>query len=145
MKSCSNKLIQNLLYPVLPETTTKVMAYGFPPDLPPYSPRTPVWPSMAEHTPSSWDLQLYNKLRIFFLDLFSLCVWVFCPHVCLCTSSMQDPWRTEVGVGSLRNRTTDACQPPCEAWKLNLCPEEKQPLLLTSEPCLQLPKLSFQW
>lgn len=28
---------------------------------------------------------------------------------------------------------TDSCELPCEGWRLNLGPLEKQPLLLTSE------------
>ena len=36
----------------------------------------------------------------------------------------------------------DDCEPPCGGWELNSGPLEEQPVLLTSEPSLQPPKLS---
>ena len=32
---------------------------------------------------------------------------------------------------------TDGCEPTCGCWKLDSGPLEEQPMLLTSEPCLQ--------
>jgi hypothetical protein len=38
---------------------------------------------------------------------------------------------------------TDGCEPPCGCWDLNSGPLEEQSVLLTAEPCLQLPFISF--
>jgi hypothetical protein len=38
---------------------------------------------------------------------------------------------------------TDGCEPPCGCWELNSGPLEEQPVLLTSEPSLQHPQVSF--
>jgi hypothetical protein len=37
-----------------------------------------------------------------------------------------------------RATITDGCELPCGCWELNSGPEEEQPVLLTSEPSLQL-------
>ena len=36
---------------------------------------------------------------------------------------------------------TDGCEPPCGCWELNSRLLEEQPVLLTTEPCLQ----SISW
>jgi hypothetical protein len=38
---------------------------------------------------------------------------------------------------------TDGCEPLCGCWELNSGPLEEQTVLLTSEPSLQPPALSF--
>jgi hypothetical protein len=37
----------------------------------------------------------------------------------------------------------DGCEPPCGCWELNSGPLEEQPVLLTTEPSLQLPEVFF--
>ena len=53
-----------------------------------------------------------------------------------------------VGTLSLSSDTpeegiTDASEPTCGCWELNLGPLEEQPVLLTTEPPLQPQHLSF--
>lgn len=50
---------------------------------------------------------------------------MFCLYVRLC----EDAISPETGV-------TDSCELPCECWKLNPSPLEKQLELLTAEPSL---------
>jgi E3 ubiquitin-protein ligase NEDD4 len=47
------------------------------------------------------------------------------------------------GVKSPGTGVTDSCELPCGFWELNLGPLEKQQVLLTAEPTLQLPDLDF--
>ena len=39
---------------------------------------------------------------------------------------------------------TDGCEPPCGCWELNSGPSEEQAVLLTTEPALQPPQLTFK-
>lgn len=58
--------------------------------------------------------------------IFILYTLVFCLHICLCE-----------GVRFPKTGVTGRCDLPCECWKLNPSPLEKQPVLLTTQ-------LSFQ-
>lgn len=49
-------------------------------------------------------------------------------------------WR---GIRSLGTAVTQDCEWPCGYWELNLCPLEKQPELLTTEPYLQSLRFIF--
>lgn len=43
-------------------------------------------------------------------------------------------------MGSLGTGVTGSCEPLCACWELNSGPLQKQPVLLTIEPSLQLPQ-----
>jgi hypothetical protein len=60
---------------------------------------------------------LFFILKLFFLR------WVFCLHICLCTTCMPGAW----GSG----------EPPCGGWESNLSTSQEQQVLLTTEPILQ--------
>ena len=81
-------------------------------------------------------LILFLNFFIFYLFIFNflfiLCTLVFCLHVCLCK-----------GVQSHGTGATDSCKLPCGCWDLNPGPLEEQPVLLTTEPSLQLQKELF--
>lgn len=56
-------------------------------------------------------------------------------HVCLCTMSVQCPWRPDEGTGSPGTGVTNVYELPCRYW-------EEQAVLSTTEPSLQAPLLS---
>jgi hypothetical protein len=51
------------------------------------------------------------------------------------------PWRSGEGIGSSETGVTDGFS--CEWWELNLGSQQRQQVLLTTEPFLQLLKNSF--
>jgi hypothetical protein len=54
---------------------------------------------------------------------FTLCVWIFCLNVSLCTTCIQYPWRPEKHTGSSGTGVIDVCEPPpCGCWVLDLGP-----------------------
>ena len=65
-----------------------------------------------------------------------------CLHVYLYHMHAWCPGRPE-SYKSSRTGVPDSCELPCGCWELNLGPLEKQPVLLTTEPLLQLPFLDF--
>jgi hypothetical protein len=48
------------------------------------------------------------------------------------------PTEAREGIWSFGTGVTDGCEPPCECWELNLSLLDEQPVLLTTEPSLQL-------
>ena len=78
------------------------------------------------------------SLFAYFLKRFYL-FYVYDCFVCMfiCTS--------EETIRSHGTTVIDSCEPPCGCWELNSWPLEEQPVLLTSEPFLQLPHLPGFW
>lgn len=72
-----------------------------------------------------------------FLDLF---LWVFCLHVCMCTSCAHKDQK-RVSFSLELGLRTDSCQPPCVCWASSLGPPHKQHVPLSAE--LSCPKGSF--
>ena len=66
-----------------------------------------------------------------------MCVHVFL-LVCMCTTCMQYPRRPEEDIGSLETGVPGGGELPRGCWGLDLGHLEEQPLLLTTEPSLQL-------
>jgi hypothetical protein len=52
----------------------------------------------------------------FFLDL---CIWVFPPHACMCTTCVLYLWRSEEGVRSLSTGVKDGYEQPFRCWEPN--------------------------
>jgi hypothetical protein len=70
---------------------------------------------------------VFNQLWLLtfsFKDLLILFMWVH-------SSCLQTHQKRASGP------ITDGCEPPCGCWELNSGPLEEQPVLLTSEQCLQ--------
>lgn len=76
-----------------------------------------------------------------FLDLFILCAWVFCLHVCLCSMFTSDVHWGEKRALNLLKWLIDVCEPLCGYWELylGLCNNK---VFLTVEPSLQIHKQS---
>lgn len=78
--------------------------------------------------------------------IFILCVWLFCPPVCLCTtrwSGTHGGQKMVPGPLELELQTTRNYQ-LCGCWKLNWNPLEKHSVFLMTEPCLQNFLFSFK-
>lgn len=73
---------------------------------------------------------------------FQLLLWVFCLHVCPCTTCMLCP---EEGIRSLGTEVTDGCELPCGFRESNLVTQEEQTMFLATEISLWLPKYAFKY
>ena len=74
-----------------------------------------------------------------FIDCFPsflifLCVWLFCLHVCMCTTCMQCLWRPEEGSRFPGTGITSGCEPPCGCGNWTQVLWKEQQVLLTNEP-----------
>lgn len=51
--------------------------------------------------------------------IFTLCVCMFCLHVCVCTCVFLVPMESEEDVGFPGTRLSGGCELPCGVWELN--------------------------
>ena len=77
-----------------------------------------------------------KNLRVFFLFL-SFTYFLFYVHQCFACMYVCE------GIRAPGTGVTDSCELPYGGWELNRGPLEKQPVLLTAEPSLQLQRQSF--
>lgn len=64
---------------------------------------------------------------------------MFYLRVCLCTMCMPGAHMGQERVlDSLGTEVTDGCEPLCGCWKSSLCPQEEQPVIISTEQSLQL-------
>lgn len=91
--------------------------------------------------PPSKDFRLMLPLLMFFFGdfpyffFFFMCVNV-CLQACLCTMSVQYPWKPKVGARFPGTGTIDRCKLPCGCWESNLRPLETPSHLSSPGPVL---------
>jgi hypothetical protein len=89
---------------------------------------TKILPFPGEGLICKTQIIFFNFNSFFFKELFILFIWVHCHYL------QTHQKRKSDGI-------TDGCEPPCGCWEINSGPLEEQPVLLTTEPSLQLPQL----
>lgn len=69
-----------------------------------------------------------------FILKYLLCIWVFCLHICLCTTVFLVLTEARREHWIPWNWLLCICELLCGCWESNLSPQEEQPALLAAEP-----------
>ena len=82
-----------------------------------------------------------ERRQNYFCDLFYVSECLF-PRMAVHHIHSRCPWSSEEDGRS--PETGNGCEPPCGCWELNPGPLQVQPMLLATEPSLQLQRPSFK-
>ena len=102
-------------------------------------------PLPSNHMYVDTHLHTHTKILYFFFKNFRiLCTWVSYLHACLCITCVPGIHRNQKTMLNLLELELDSYELSCGGWEPNPGLLEKQQVLSTDEPSLQLPRTNLK-